>query len=71
MGYRNVLTPASTCHLFCHESCLGRSLLAQFPFLCNFRANFAAATCVGKATNAGQALVLRTLRAAYIKGLKI
>ena len=27
------------------------------PFLCNFRANFAAAIRIGKATNAGQALV--------------
>ena len=34
---------------------LGRSPAA--PFLCNFRANFAAAMRVSKGTNAGQALV--------------
>jgi len=33
---------------------LERSLLAQLPFLCNFRANFAAAMHIGKGTNAGQ-----------------
>ena len=32
---------------------LGRSLLSQLPFLCNFRANFADAVRVGKDTNAG------------------
>ena len=36
---------------------LGRSLLQQLPFLCNFRANFAAAKRVGKGPNAGQANV--------------
>ncbi|UTY26156.1 hypothetical protein E4N77_05325 [Treponema denticola] len=37
--------------MFCHESCLDGSPAA--PFLCNFRANFAAAMRVSKAINAG------------------
>ena len=48
---------------------LGRSPAA--PFLCNFRANFAAAMSVSKGTNAGQANVRWTRAAARAEFLGI
>ena len=46
------LTPASTLTFVLSRKLLGRSPAAPF-FLCNFRANFAAAMRIGKGTNAG------------------
>ena len=54
------LTPASTLTFVLARKLLERSLLSQLPFLCNFRANFAAALRDGKGTNAGQAVVRTT-----------
>ena len=47
----NRLTPASTLTFVLSRKLLDGRL--RLPFLCNFRANFAAAMRIGKGTNAG------------------